>query len=81
MWKAPYEVEVTGLLKAGENAIRVVVANLALNVLAKGPLPDYKELIAKYGEKFQAQDMQSVRSLPGGHAGSGETGGEVEWTA
>ena len=69
VWKAPYEVEITGLLKPGDNAIRVVVANLALNVLAKGPLPDYKELNAKYGEKFQAQDMQSVRSLPAGMMG------------
>jgi len=47
----------------------VLVANLALNVLAKGPLPDYKELTAKYGEKFQAQDMQRVRSLPAGMLG------------
>ena len=69
MWKAPFEVEVTGLLIPGENSIRVVVANLALNVLAKGPLPDYKELTAKYGEKFTAQDMQSVRSLPAGMLG------------
>jgi alpha-L-rhamnosidase len=69
VWKAPFEVEITGLLKPGENAIRVVVANLALNVLAKGPLPDYKELTAKYGEKFQAQDMVSVRSLPAGMLG------------
>jgi alpha-L-rhamnosidase len=69
VWKAPFEVEITGLLKPGENAIRVVVANLALNVLAKGPLPDYKELTAKYGDKFQAQDMVSVRSLPAGMLG------------
>jgi hypothetical protein len=69
VWKAPFEVEVTGLLIPGENALRVVVANLALNVLAKGPLRDYKELTAKYGEKFQAQDMQSVRSLPAGMLG------------
>jgi hypothetical protein len=69
VWKAPFEVEVSGMLIPGENAIRVVVANLALNVLAKGPLPDYKELTARYGEKFQAQDMQSVRSLPAGMLG------------
>jgi len=69
VWKAPFEVEVTGLLKAGDNAIRVVVANLALNVLARDPLPDYKELIAKYGDKFQPQDMVSVRSLPAGMMG------------
>jgi hypothetical protein len=69
VWKPPYEVELTGLLKAGENAIRIVVANTALNVLAKGPLPDYKELIAKYGDRFQPQDMQSVRPLPSGILG------------
>jgi hypothetical protein len=69
VWKAPFQVEITTLLKPGENTILVVVANLALNVLAKGPLPDYKELTAKYGEKFLAQDMQSVRSLPAGMLG------------
>ena len=69
VWAAPFELEVTGLLTSGENTLRVVVANLALNVLAKGPLPDYKELTAKYGEKFQAQDMESVRSLPAGMLG------------
>ena len=69
VWKAPFEVEVTGLLKPGENTLRVVVANLAINVLAKGPLPDYKTLNAKYGEKFQAQDMQSVQVQPSGILG------------
>jgi hypothetical protein len=69
VWKPPYRVDVSGLLKPGDNAIRIVVANLALNVLAKGPLPDYKELTAKYGERFQAQDMQSVQALPSGILG------------
>jgi hypothetical protein len=70
VWKAPFEVDVTGLLKSGENSIRIVVANTALNVLAKNPLPDYKELIAKYGDRFQPQDMQSVQPLPSGLLGS-----------
>jgi hypothetical protein len=69
VWCAPYEVEVTGLLKPGANTIRVVVANSALNVLAKGPLPDYKPLTAKYGERFQAQDMASVAVQPSGLLG------------
>jgi hypothetical protein len=69
VWKPPYEIEVTGLLQAGDNTIRVVVGNLALNVLAKGPLPNYQALTAKYGEKFQPQDMQNVRALPGGMLG------------
>ncbi|HMC58284.1 MAG TPA: hypothetical protein VKJ01_03740, partial [Candidatus Solibacter sp.] len=69
VWCPPYEVDVTGLLKEGANNIRVVVANLAVNVLAKGPLPDYKELTAKYGEKFQAQDMNLVEAQPSGLLG------------
>jgi hypothetical protein len=69
VWCAPYEVEVTGLVKLGANTIRVVVANSALNVLAKGPLPDYKALTAKYGERFQAQDMASVVAQPSGLLG------------
>ncbi|MGO9257574.1 MAG: glycosyl hydrolase [Bryobacteraceae bacterium] len=69
VWCAPYEVEVTGLLKSGANTIRVVVANSALNILAKGPLPDYKTLTAKYGERFQAQDMASVAVQPSGLLG------------
>jgi len=69
VWCAPYEVDVSGLLKSGSNAIRVVVANSALNILAKGPLPDYKALTAKYGERFQAQDMASVVPQPSGLLG------------
>jgi hypothetical protein len=69
VWCSPYEIEVGKYLKAGENAIRVVVANSALNVMAKGPLPDYKELTAKYGERFQAQDMQAVTPQPSGLLG------------
>jgi hypothetical protein len=70
VWKPPYRVDVSGLLKPGENTVRVVVANLALNEMAGKPLPDYKELNAKFGERFQAQDMQSVQALPSGILGT-----------
>ncbi len=69
VWKPPYQLDVTGLMHAGENQIRIVVANTAVNVLAKGPLPDYKELTAKYTERFQAQDMDRVQPLPSGLLG------------
>ena len=39
---------------------------LALNEMAKGPLPDYKTLKAKYGDRFQAQDMDMVQPQPSG---------------
>ena len=69
VWCAPYEVEVSGLLHAGENTIRVVVANLAINEMAKGPLWDYKALIAKYGDRFQDQDTANLQPLPSGLLG------------
>jgi len=69
VWHAPYEVEAGPLLHAGDNTIRIVVANLAINELAKGPLPDYKALNAKYGERFQPQDMNNLQPLPSGLLG------------
>jgi hypothetical protein len=69
VWCAPYEVEVTALLHAGQNDLKVVVANLALNEMAGSPLPDYKTLNAKYGSRFDAQDMASVQALPSGLLG------------
>jgi len=49
--------------------VRIMVANLAINDMAKGPLPDYKGLSAKYGERFQPQDMGNLRPLPSGILG------------
>ncbi len=69
VWCPPYAVDVSALVHEGENAIRIVVANSALNVLAMGPLPDYKALAAKYGERFQAQDMDQVVPQPSGLLG------------
>jgi len=69
VWCPPYEVAVGNLLRAGENQVRIMVANLAINDMAKGPLPDYKGLSAKYGERFQPQDMGNLRPLPSGILG------------
>jgi hypothetical protein len=62
-------VNVTGMLHAGDNQVSIVVANLALNEMAGKPLPDYKELTAKYGERFQAQDMNAVQPIASGLLG------------
>jgi hypothetical protein len=69
VWHPPYEVNVTGLLHPGENRIRIVVANLAINAMARGPLPDYKLLNSRYGERFQAQDLGNLQPLPSGLLG------------
>lgn len=69
VWCPPYALDVTSLLHTGDNTIRIVVANLALNEMAKGSLPDYRALNAKYGERFQAQDMNQVKPVPAGLLG------------
>jgi hypothetical protein len=69
VWKPPYELEIGSLLHPGANSLRVVVANLAINALAHQPLPDYKALIAKYGDRFQDQDMANLQPLPAGLLG------------
>lgn len=69
VWHPPYEVEVGGLLHPGENEVRIVVANLAINEMAHQPLPDYRALIAKSGDRFQDQDMNDLRPLASGLLG------------
>ncbi len=70
VWHPPYEVEITNQLRAGGNTLRIVVANLAINALAAQPLPDYRALIAKYGDRFQDQDMRNVQPQPAGILGT-----------
>jgi hypothetical protein len=69
VWCPPYRLDVTGLLRAGENRIKVEVANLALNSMAGQPLPDYTALKARFGDRFQPQDMNQVAPITAGLLG------------
>ncbi len=69
VWSPPFSINVTGLLKAGKNKLRIEVANTAINYMAGHPQPDYTLLNRKYGERFQAQDMDNLQPLPSGLLG------------
>ena len=69
IWCPPYQLDVTSLLRPGQNRIRIVVANLALNYMAGRRLPDYRLLNLRYGERFQAQDMDKVQPIKSGLLG------------
>jgi hypothetical protein len=69
VWCPPYAVDVTRLLRPGSNKLRIMVANTALNYMAGHSLPDYRLLNLRYGERFQAQDMDKVKALPSGLLG------------
>ena len=69
VWHPPYQLDVTKLLHAGKNEIHIVVGNLALNEMAGETMPTYKLLNLRYGERFQAQDMDQVQPMPSGITG------------
>lgn len=69
VWCPPYSVEVTKFLKSGTNTIRIEVGNTAMNYMAGHSLPDYRLLNLRYGERFQAQEMDKIQALPSGLLG------------
>jgi hypothetical protein len=69
VWMPPYAADVTRLLKPGENRVRILVGNTALNHMAGRRLPDYRLLTLRYGDRFQPQDMDKVKPLPSGLMG------------
>lgn len=70
LWSPPYKLDVKPFLQAGENRLKIVVANTAVNYMAGRKLPDYKLLNLRYGERFQPQEMQKVIPYPSGITGN-----------
>ena len=69
VWCPPYSLDVTKALRQGTNKLRIEVGNTALNYMAGHSLPDYRLLNLRYGERFQAQDMDKIQVLPSGILG------------
>jgi hypothetical protein len=70
-WCPPYSIDVTGKLKAGENKIRIEVANLAVNYMAGIKLPNYnyEGVTRQFGNRFQPQNLNLIQPLPSGLLG------------
>jgi hypothetical protein len=66
VWHPPYTLDVSSLLRAGKNELRIVVGNTAINSLAARALPDYRLLNDRYGERFVPQGMDNLQPLPSG---------------
>jgi hypothetical protein len=69
LWAPPYKLDLKPYLKAGENRLKIVVANTAVNHMAGRKLPDYKLLILRYGDRFQPQEMEKVVPYSSGITG------------
>ena len=72
IWAPPYRVDLTELIRAGANDIRIEVYNTAVNQLAEGGrLPDVEAVTRAYGQRFRLQDVDNLRPIrpnPGGAA-------------
>jgi hypothetical protein len=71
VWCAPFSLDVTGLVKSGDNSIRIEVANTAVNYLSSAGFPnyDYSALVRKYGSRFNAPNASQYQPLPSGLLG------------
>ena len=65
-WCAPFTVDIAGLLKEGENTIRIDVGNTAVNYLAKAGFPNYDQraVDAEFppGNRFQPQGLEPAET-------------------
>jgi hypothetical protein len=72
VYAPPYRVDVTALLKPGENQITIEVANTSVNAIAAKPYPtyDYAGVTREFGNRFQPQGMEVLSTpLPSGLLG------------
>jgi hypothetical protein len=69
LWHPPYRLDVTKLLHPGVNHVELHVFNTALNAWSALPPHDYGPLIAKYGDRFQMQDLDQVKPISSGLLG------------
>jgi hypothetical protein len=72
LWHPPYELDITSLLRPGDNALELRVANTAINLLSGEGLPNYELLWARYGRRFEPQDMDHLQPAPSGIIGKVE---------
>jgi hypothetical protein len=69
LWHPPYRLDVTKFLHPGVNHVEFHVFNTALNAWSALPPRDYGPLIAKYGDRFQMQDLNQVMPISSGLLG------------
>ncbi len=78
VWHPPYVLDLRKYLKEGRNQLKVVVGNTAMNEMAGRPLPDYRLLNLRYGERFTPQDFKEIRPLPSGISGPVKLSGTLK---
>jgi hypothetical protein len=68
VWCPPYQIDVTPWLIAGDNELRIEVANTAVNAIAAHGFPNYdvKAIEAQFGNRFPPPKASDFKPLPSG---------------
>lgn len=66
LWCPPYRIDVRQWIRPGENHLRILIANTAINHMAGRSLPDYRLLHLRYGARFDPQDMDKIQPIDSG---------------
>ncbi len=69
LWHPPYRIDITNYMHSGTNQVTVRVFNTAINLMAGQPPRDFSALYAKYGRRFDMQDMDNLQPIPSGLMG------------
>ncbi len=69
LWHPPYRIDISVLVHKGQNRVEVRAYNTAINEMAGQPPRDYNALYAKYGKRFEPQDMENLKPVPSGLIG------------
>jgi hypothetical protein len=70
VWHPPYRLNLLSFLRQGQNELKILVGNTAMNEMAGRALPDYRLLNLRYGERFTPQDVKDIHPLPSGIIGA-----------
>jgi len=69
VWAPPWRLDITRLVRPGDNRIEVTAMNTALAELSGRPPRDHRLLTMRYGERFQDQDTAANTPTPAGLLG------------
>jgi hypothetical protein len=71
LWCPPYVLDVTRWLAAGDNMVRIDVANTAINEIAAHGFPNYdvRTITRQFGNRFNPPDARLFQPIPSGLLG------------
>ncbi len=66
LWSPPYTLDITSLLKAGDNDIKIDVGNTAINYASANGMPDFTQAIRQFGNRATPPNLRGTALVSSG---------------